>query len=187
MTLRMIFALTGALALSAFGQTSEKIEVKNGKVVYVSGQDLVVKMADGSVKHVVVPPDFKFHVNGKDIGIQDLKAGTALTQTITTTTTDTDVTSVKNVDVTVKDVKAPYVVVQSADGTTKQVKVPDGTKFNVEGGQKTVFDLRPGMKLKGTVVTTTPHTVVSSKQKVTGKAPPTPKIVGVLLIDDGQH
>ena len=184
MTLRITLALAGALTMSAFGQTTQSIEVKQGKVVYVSGQDLVVKMADGTVKHVVVPKDFKFHVNGKDVGVQDLKEGTQLTQTITTTTTDTEVTNVRNVDVTVKDVKPPYVIVQNADGTTRQVKVPDGTKFSVDGGQKTVFDLRPGMKLKGTVVTTTPQTVVSSNQKVTGKTPPTPKISGVLLFEE---
>jgi hypothetical protein len=184
MTLRIVFALGGILAIGAFGQASQKIEVKNGKVVYVSGNDLVVKMADGSVKHVVVPNDFKFHVDGKDLSVHDLKVGTALTQTITTTTTDTEVTNVKNVDVIVKDVKPPYVIVQSPDGSTKQVKVPDGTTVNIEGAQKTVFDLRPGMKLKGTVVTTTPQTTVTTQNKVSGKAPATPALSGALLIEE---
>jgi hypothetical protein len=188
MTLRIILVLATTLAWNALGQTSQKIEVQKGKVVYVSGQDLVVKMADGSVKHVVVPKDFKFHVDGKDIGIQDLRAGTELTQTITTTRTDTEVTNVRNVDVTVISTKPPYVVVRDADGTnTRQVRVPDGTKFNIEGGEKTVFDLRPGMRLQGTVATTTPKTVVSAERKVAGKAPPTPNIVGVLLIEEPQQ
>jgi hypothetical protein len=185
MTLRIVCALAAGLALSALAQTSQKIDVKKGKVVYVSGQDLVVKMADGAVKHIVVPDDFKFHVNGKDIGIQDLKVGTELTQTITTTTADTEVTNVRNIDVVVKDVQAPYVLVQSPDGaSTKRVKVPDGTKFTIDGSPKTVFDLKPGMKLKGTIVTTTPQVVVSSKQKVTGKAPATPPVAGALLIEE---
>ncbi len=185
MTLRIVLALAAMFTMNAVAQTSQKVEIQKGKVVYVSGQDLVVKMADGSVKHVVVPKDFKFHVNGKDIGIQDLKAGTELTQTITTTTKDTNVTNVRNVDVTVKDVKPPFVVVQSADGTTRQVKVPDGAKINIEGSQKSVFDLRPGMRLKGTVVTTTPETTVSAERKVTGTAPlPTPDSTGVLLIEE---
>lgn len=184
MTLRIALALTAALAWSAFGQTTQKVEVQKGTVVYVSGQDLIVKMANGSVKHVVVPKDFKFHVNGKDIGVQDLKAGTQLTQTITTTRTDTEVTDVKNVDVEVISVQAPYVVVRSVDGKTKRVRVPDGTKFNIEGGERTVFDLRPGMRLQGTVATTTPETVVSAERKVSGTAPPTPNVIGVLLIEE---
>jgi hypothetical protein len=181
--------LLGALSLSAWGQTSQQVTVKKGKVVYVSGNDLVVKLADGSVKHVVVPKDFKFKVDGKDIGIEDLKIGTELTQTITTTTKNTSVRDVKKVDAKVWEVNAPYLIVTLPDGKNKRVKVPDGTKFTVEGEQKTVFDLRPGMQLTGTIVTKTPETVVSSRSRVTGKSPPPPppempEVVGVLLIEE---
>jgi hypothetical protein len=100
------------------------------------------------------------------------------------------VTNVRNIDAKVRMVNAPYVTVVLPDGTSKRVKVPDGTKFNIDGEEKTVFDLREGMQLKGTIVTKSPETVVSSTQKVTGKAPPAPKnvntpdYVGVLLIEE---
>jgi hypothetical protein len=169
--------------------TTRQVQVKKGLVVYVSGNDLIVKGQDGTVKHYSVPPGTKFHVNGKDISASQLQPGTELTQTITTTTKDTVVTNVRNVDAKVVRVSPPYVTVTDADNVTKRVKVPDGTKFTVDGQQKTVFDLKPGMKLTGTVVTDTPQTVVSSTSKVSGTSKATAKVdtpvlMGVLLIEE---
>lgn len=165
---------------------SKQVEIKSGSVIYAAGNDLVVKMSDGSVKHVVVPADFRFQVGGKDVKTADLKPGTQLTATVTTTTQEKTVSTVRNVDATVVNVSAPYLTVRTAEGTIKRVKVPDGTKFTVDGQSKTVFDLKENMKLKGTIVTDSPETVVSSNTKVSGKAPPpaTPDFVGVLLIEE---
>jgi hypothetical protein len=179
-------AMLGVFPLAAWGQAADKIEVKRGKVAYVSGNDLVLKMSDGSVKHVVVPSDFKFNIDGKELGVTELKPGMELTQTIASTTKDTVVTGVRQVDAKVLQVNAPYVTLTLPDGKSKRVKVPDGTKFDIAGQQKTVFDLRPGMQLTGTIVTKTPETVVSStRSRVTGTSPPaveTPELEGVLLI-----
>lgn len=181
-----LLTLLGLTAPLTWAQTADKVDVKKGKVVYVSGNDLVVKTSDGAVKHFTVPKDFKFKVDGKDIGIQDLQVGTELTQTITTTTKNSVVSDVKKVDAKVWEVNAPYLIVTLPDGKNKRVKVPDGTKFTVDGEQKTVFDLKPGMQLTGTVVTKTPTTTVSSRSRVTGTGPPveTPDLIGVLLIEE---
>jgi hypothetical protein len=48
-------AMLAVASVLAFGQTSEKVDVKKGTVVYVSGQDVVVKLDDGAVRHFVVP------------------------------------------------------------------------------------------------------------------------------------
>src|SRR6516164_9307482 len=69
------------------GQSSSTTEVRNGEVVYVSGNALVVKMEDGSVRDFAVPESAKFTVDGKEMTVHDLKPGMKLTQTITTTTT----------------------------------------------------------------------------------------------------
>ena len=54
-------------------------------------------------------------------------------------------------------------------------------------------DLREGMRVKGTVVTTVPTTVVSRARNVTGQAPTPPKpvatptLIGVLLIEQADY
>lgn len=185
-------AVAVLFAVSLQAQTTidsqrQQVDLKEGTVVYASGNDLVVKMKDGAVKHIVVPADFRFNVDGKDIATKDLQPGTRLTRSLTTTTKEATVTNVRNVDATVRVVNAPYLTVTLADGTNKRVKVPDGTKFNIDGEEKTVFDLREGMHLKGTIVTRSPETIVSTSTKVTGKTPApvdTPQYVGILLIEE---
>jgi hypothetical protein len=156
------------------GQATHQTEVKRGEVVYVSGNDLVVKLDTGQVKHVTVPDDFKFIVDGKELTVHDLTPGMKLTQTITTTTTPRTVTTVRTLSGKVWNVNPPYVILTLADGTNKQYKVPEGTTFNIGGEKKTVFDLRKGMNVSATVVTETPETVVASNRMITGQAPPTP-------------
>lgn len=184
---RCTFALLSTLSIGAWAQTTHQVDVNRGTVVYVSGNDLVVKMEDGNLKHFVVPSDYKLTVDGKQVDVQDLKPGTKLTQTITTTTEDTVVTDVRTVNAKVLEAKPPYLTIASGD-KIKHVKVPEGTKFTVNGKEMTLADLREGMVLKGTVVTTVPTTTVSRTRRVTGekpasKATETPALIGVLLIE----
>jgi LPXTG-motif cell wall-anchored protein len=180
------------LAGSLSGQTSTQTEVRSGTVVYVSGNDLVVKRDDGVVKHFVVPDSTTVNVDGNQLSVHDLKPGMRLTRTITTTTKSEDVTTVKVVKGKVWMVNAPYLIVTLENGQNKQYKVPDGMKFNVDGQEKSVFHLKKGMNLTATIVTTTPETVVSSTSAVSGTAPvvaeapkpATPPLVGVLLIEE---
>ena len=173
---------------AAFAWAQEtKTEVRRGEVVYVSGNDLVVKTEAGQIKHFVVPEGATAVVDGKTLTIRDLKPGMKLTQTITTTETPKTVTTVRTVSGTVWNASGNNVILTLPSGENKQYKVPDGTKFNVEGNPNaTVFDLRKGMKVSATVVTTTPEVVVTQRRAVTGEAPPPTPVtqIGVLLVEE---
>ena len=181
------------MVLAAFAWAQQtKTEVRRGEVVYVSGNDLVVKTEAGQIKHFVVPEGATAVVDGKTLTVRDLKPGMKLTQTITTTETPKTVTTVRTVSGTVWNASGNNVILKLPSGENKQYKVPDGTKFNVEGNPSaTVFDLRKGMKVSATVVTTTAEVVVTQRRAVTGEAPsppppaPTPVTqVGVLLVEE---
>jgi len=43
----------------------QQVDVREGTVIYTMGNDLVVKMQDGSVKHFAVPADQNFDIDGK--------------------------------------------------------------------------------------------------------------------------
>jgi hypothetical protein len=136
--------LTFTVGLSAQVQTqtsttkgahSQEVSVERGEVVYVTGNDLVVKMEDGTIRHVAnVPESARVTVDGQQLGIHDLKPGMKLQRTITVTKTPTVVTTVKTVTGKVWHVTPPNTVVLTLeDGTNEQFKIPNNQKFNIDG------------------------------------------------------
>jgi len=98
---------TSVKMVNPSGQATVSTDVKSGEVVYVAGDDLVVKMDDGSVKHFTVPEDFKFDVDGKSLTVHELTPGMKLTRTITTTTQPTTVKTVRTIKGKVWHVNPP--------------------------------------------------------------------------------
>jgi LPXTG-motif cell wall-anchored protein len=167
------------------GEPTLETQVRNAEIVYVEGNDLVLKLESGKVEHLVVPSSEKFTIDGKEVTASDLKAGTKLTQTITTTTTPRYVNTVRTLKGKVWHVNAPGSVILSLpDGTNHLYKVPSHAKFTINGKEKTVFDLKKGMMLEATIVTDSPETVMELSKTNVGQvpAPTTPKLLGVLLI-----
>jgi len=165
------------------GPSSYNTQVKNAEVVYVEGNDLVLKTENGRVEHFVVPDSDRFTIDGKEVSVRELVPGTKLTQSITTTTTPRYVNTVRTIEGKVWHVNAPKSVILTLPDNTNQVySVPDHAKFVIDGKEKTVFDLKRGMKIKATIVTDDEHTVIEQNKFAFGKAPtPTPREVGVLL------
>ena len=181
-------ALLSALSIGAWAQTTYQVDVNRGTVVYVSGNDLIVRMEDNQLKYFSVPSYYQFTIDGKQVSVHDLKPGTKLTQTITTTIVEQSVTDVRTVDAKILEVKPPYLTFAMGD-TIKRVKVPDGTLFTIDGKQMMLPDLKEGMRVKGTVATTVPTSGYVTATKVTGKTPSknavaTPTMEGVLLIEE---
>lgn len=166
------------------GTPTLETSVRNAQVVYVEGNDLVLRLEDGKVEHLRVPDSDVFTIDGKNVTVHDLQAGTRLTQTITTTTTPHYVNSVQTIKGRVWHVSAPNsVIVSLPDGKNQVFRIPGDAKFFVNGQEKTAHDLRPGMKFEATIVTDDEHTVVSQNRTMVGEAPPPPlpRLVGVLL------
>jgi len=183
LTLATAGAQDSTVTTITHGQPSFDTKVKNAEIVYVEGNDLVLKLENGRVEHLVVPDSDKFTIDGKEVSVYELVPGTKLTQTITTTTTPRYVNSVRTIEGKVWHVNAPKSVILTLPDNTNQVyNVPNHAKFVIEGRQKTVFDLRKGMKIKATIVTDDEHTVVEQSKFAFGQAPSqTPREVGVLL------
>jgi hypothetical protein len=158
------------------GQATKVVKVERGEVVYVSGNDLVVKMEDGQIRHIPnVPESAKITVEGKELGIHDLKPGMKLERTITTTTTPRTITTVQSVTGKVFHVSPPNsVILTLQDGTNQQFTIPKGQKFTVNGEPTDAFGLKKGMMVSATKVVEVPETVVEQQRKVTGTLPPPP-------------
>jgi sortase A len=166
------------------GQPAFETQVKNAEIVYVEGNDLVLKLENGRVEHLIVPDSDRFTIDGKQVSVHELVPGTKLTQTITTSTTPRYVNSVRTIEGKVWHANAPKSLILTLPDHTNQVfNVPNDAKFSIDGREKTVFDLRKGMKIRATVVTDEEHTVVENNKQAFGQSPQItmPSTAGVVL------
>jgi LPXTG-motif cell wall-anchored protein len=169
------------------GPSTYETTVRSGTVIYVVGNELLVRLPDGTAEHFVVSPSQTFTVDGKQMTLAELKPGTHLTQTITTKTTPKTIVTTRTIEGRVWHVNAPSTVILTLpDGTNKQYNVPKGQVFNINGKQDTVFELRKGMNVSAMVVTEEPVIEASTHKSVTGVAPKAQvpdNTVAVLLVE----
>ena len=170
------------------GHASKEVQVESGEVVLVQGNDLVVKMQDGTVRHFPnIPESDRIMVDGKQLGIHDLKPGMKLQRTITTITTPQTVTTVQTVTGKVWNVMPPTSVILTLDnGENQSFKIPKDQKFTINGQQVDAFGLRKGMVVTATKIVEVPETLITRHRHVTGTeaaaAPPAPPADVPILI-----
>jgi LPXTG-motif cell wall-anchored protein len=180
-----VFCVAFTLSMSAQVQTkttttagaaSVTTQVEKGEIVFVSGNSVVVKMADGTLRHFDnVPESARVTVDGQQLGVHDLKVGMKVQKTITTTTTPETVTTVKSVTGKVWFINPPSTVILTMeDGKNQEFKIPNGQKFSVDGQMVDAWGLKKGMTVNATKVVEAPATVIAQRAKLTGEMPPPP-------------
>jgi LPXTG-motif cell wall-anchored protein len=160
----------------AAGQAKSQVTVEKATVVSVDGNDLIVKMDDGTIRHFPnVPESARATVDGQQLGIHDLKPGMSLERTITSTTTPLTITTVQTVTGTVWHVTPPTLVILTLeDGKNQSFKIPKGQKFNINGQMVDAWGLKKGMKVSATKVVESTATEVANQRRITGSMPPPP-------------
>jgi len=159
---------------TAHGTPTKTITVQRGEIVYVSGNSVVVKMEDGTLRHFDnVPETTTVTVDGKQLNVHQLKPGMKVEKQTITTTTPRMVTTIKTVTGTVWKVNPPLTVILTMENNKNQsFKIPNGQKFNVNGQETDAWGLRKGMKINAQVVTESPEVGVSQHVKRSGEMPP---------------
>jgi hypothetical protein len=158
------------------GPTTREVRIERGQVVYVSGNDMMLKMEDGSIEAFNNVPDSKtVHVDGQELNIHQIKPGMTIEKQTITSTTPRLVTTVETVTGKVWHVTPPNsVILVLENGENQRFKIPKGQKFTINGQETDAFGLREGMVVSVQRVTEVPETIVTSEIKHTGKMPPPP-------------
>ncbi len=158
------------------GQAKTQVTVERATVVSVTGNDLFVKMDDGTIRHFPnVPESARVTVDGQQLGIHDLKPGMHLERTITTTTTPMTINTVQTVTGTVWSVTPPLgVILTLDDGKNESFKIPKGQKFNIDGQMTDAWGLKKGMKVSATKVVESTDVQMATQRSITGTMPPPP-------------
>lgn len=154
-------------------QPTHEVNVESGEVVAVDGNDLFVKMSDGTLRHFPnVPESAKVTVDGKQLGIHELQPGMKLERTTVKTTMPQVVTTIQTVSGKVWHVTPPLSVILTMDnGENQSFKIPDGQKFTVNGREVDTWGLKKGMLVSATKIVETPLTAVTQQTQLTGTLP----------------
>jgi len=160
-------------------QTSKTSETKNFEIIAVTGNNLVVRLPEGT-RELNVPDDFRFTVNGQPLSVQQLKPGMKGTAVVTTQTTVTPVTVTEVKNGTVYSKSGGSIVVQTPEGfkSFNQGELDKrGVKIVKDGKPIVLDDLNRGDKLSATIVTTSPPKVMTQREvqatlAAPGAAPP---------------
>ena len=152
------------------------VKVERGTVVYVNGNNLVVRAEDGRLVHFDnIPETTTVTVDGKQLNVHQLTPGMLLERQTVTTTVPKMITTIKTVSGIVWYVNPPSsVILRMENGKNQRFRIPDGQKFNVGGEMKDAWSLRKGMKVDAQQVTEASQTEVETQVKRTGIAPPPP-------------
>ena len=142
-----------------------------GTVVQAEGQTLLVRSSAGEMREFQVPKSRKFLIDGKQLSVSQLKPGTELTATVTTTKTPVTERTTTIGSGTVWWVAGNQVILTLPNHENKLYTVEDSYRFIVNGQPASVQDLRPGMKVSAQRIVEEPRTEVTSDTVVTGHAP----------------
>jgi hypothetical protein len=146
-------------------QTTTSQETKTFEVLAVDGNQLVVRLPEGT-RELTVPDDFRFTVNGQPLSVRELQVGMKGTATITTRTTVTPVTVTEVKNGTVMQSAGSTIIVRTDEGI-RSFSQGDVDKRGVtimrEGKAARVSDFRTGDRLSATIITSMPPRVITEK------------------------
>jgi len=151
----------------------------SGTVLAVEGGTLVCRLNSGEIRSFTPPEGRRFIIDGKDVGLSDLKVGTRLHATVATTKT-----SIMDRTTTVGTGKVWFVsgntvILTLPNNENRMYKVAESYRFIVDGQKATVHDLRKGMTVSAEKIVEEPRVEIASNTTVTGSAPPPPRPVVV--------
>jgi hypothetical protein len=148
----------------------------SGVVETVAGNKVVLREADG-LHEYNVPPGFSFQLDGKDVGVADIKPGMGVNATFTDKVTTRQVRVTRIDSGTVAQVTPGGFVLRDKSGyTSYSFKDAAGKdKYFVQDGKEVpLSDVKVGDRLSGTFVETLPPQQISQRTVVAKATEPTP-------------
>jgi hypothetical protein len=152
------------------GTPTTTTRVEKGTVQAIEGNTVVVKMSTGQTRTVTVDPSRTAMIDGKEATVRDLKVGTALTATYTTTTTPVMDRTVTVASGTIWHVSG-NTVIANINGENKQFNPKPDQKFNINGQMVDVYGLKKGMVFSAEKVVEEPSVQIATNTAITVRWP----------------
>jgi len=162
-----------ALAQTPGSTTTESIAQKSrnisGVVETVAGNKVVLREADGL--HEYNPPaGFKFQLDGRDVGVDEIKPGMSINAVVTDKVITRQVTVTRIESGTVAQVAPGGIVLKDQNGDLKSYNFKDKAGNDIyfvrDGKEVPLRSVKVGDRLSGTFVTTLPAQQISQRSAV---------------------
>jgi hypothetical protein len=126
-----------------------------------------------------VPEGFKFQVDGRDVGVDQLQPGMKVGAMITDKVTTRDVTETRVASGTVMQIAPGGIVVKDPQGNLKSYNFKDADGNDIyylkDGKEVSLRDVKKGERLSGTFITKYPSQTTSQRSvSASAVAPPPP-------------
>ena len=185
-TLMLAIAAAMPLCLSAQETTTPNavakvLTVDSATVVYVSGDDAVLKFPDGSLQLYESKAGTPLVIDGKEAKPSDLTPGMELHHLQVHSVVHSDVTAVEEFTARVVRRNGRQLTLRLEDGSTKLYRVPHDATFKVNGQDTAFGNITENMTITVTAVKTSGLTEHSTNA---AKVARTPAQEGTLVIEN---
>lgn len=165
----------GLCAMGASGTAWAGPEAAIGaSVVYVSGNDLLIKATDGRLLNYSVPAGYQFTIASGKVTLKDLTAGVVLTGPVATGSEPLVIGHIETVKAKVYVARPPDTVTLILSDGSQDFTVPSGTMFAVNGAPVPLSGLKRNDEVEATLL-------MAGKGDGT-----TPALKGVLLVEKSE-
>jgi hypothetical protein len=165
----------GLCAMCACGTAWAGPEAAIGAtVIYVSGNDLLIKATDGRLLNYSVPAGYQFTIDSGKVGLKELRAGAVLKGPVATGSEPLVIGHVEAVKAKVYVARPPDTVTLILSDGSQDFTVPAGTMFGVNGAQLPLSGLKRNDEVEATLL-------MAGKGDGT-----TPALKGALLVEKSE-
>jgi LPXTG-motif cell wall-anchored protein len=121
-------------------------------VVYVSGNDLLIKATDGRLLNYSVPAGYQFTIASGKVALKDLKTGAVLIGPVATGSEPLIIGHIETAKVKVYAARPPETVTLILSDGSQDFTVPAGTLFAVNGASVPLSGLKRNDEVEATLL-----------------------------------
>jgi hypothetical protein len=155
------------------GPTKINVDTRNTTVAYIEGDHLVVRLADGSLEAIRIPPEERFNIDGQKLALHQLKPGMTLTDEVFTTTRPMKVKTVEITEGRVWDATEGRLIIHTKDGKVADYRIPEWATITINGEERSLLEMRRGQSITATITVEEPMSIIDREKRSHGHHPVT--------------
>ena len=166
----LAFAQQKTVEHTQTGPAKITVDTRDTTVAYVEGNHLVVRLANGTLEAIRIPPEERFNIEGQKLTLRELKPGMTLTDEVFTTERPMMVKTVEITEGKVFHATARRLIIHTKEGEVVDYNVPEWATVKINGEERSLHDLRQGQTITAKITTEVPTVVLEREKKSHGHA-----------------